>query len=162
MRSPAQSAFNITFGCLLLLATGAIFASGGGAQVGERRNKVMAQVDIGSGGGGSSDVTFSLYRVQAGCCAPCKVPPRRPCRMCCPLLRSDPDYSITLSGSGTLKFENIDPGTYLLLNKADGGLAGLEQVLQVEENSNVNLGKIEVEVRRPRGAAGDRLPPREP
>lgn len=44
------------------------------------RGKVMAQVDIGGGGGvvGISSVTFKLYRAQAGCCDECKGRPKDP------------------------------------------------------------------------------------
>jgi hypothetical protein len=111
----------------------------------------MAQVDLGggSGGGGVDSATFDLYKVQASCCDACKTEPRRPCRKCCAPLK-DPDYSVTLKGDGVLKFENIVAGSYLLVNKADGVDAGLEKVINVKDDSKINLGKIAIDYGRPR------------
>lgn len=167
MRLLSSPRMRTALNCLLLLTCMAAFETEAASQGAEVRNKVMARVDIGSGGGGPINVIFNLYRVQSSCCDPCRIEPRRPCRMCCPLLMNAPDYSVTLSsnetnsGSSELKFENIDPGTYLLVNKVDGVSAGLELFVKVEEDSKINLGKIAVDNGRPRSAAGDRLPPRE-
>src|SRR4051812_9097146 len=82
-----------------------------------RLGKVMAKIDIESGAGDITSVTFKLFRVQAGCCDPCKIPPVKPCRKCGCLLAS-PQDKITLTKSGSYElFKDIPAGTYLVVDE---------------------------------------------
>ncbi len=164
MRSNVTSLPKVSTFFILILFAAIVLSMSSVTQGRIRASNIMARVVIRRPVvGGSSNVTFDLFKLQSrSCCDACKLEPKRPCRKCCNLLR-EPDYSVTLTKSGTLKFENVSAGTYLLVNEIRGKPAGLEQFIDVNESGNVDLGKITIDsgfpLRKERGPVYRPLPP---
>lgn len=127
-----------------------------------KSGKITAKVDIESGAGGTSGVIFKLFRVQSSCCDPCKKPPAKPCRKCGCILGAPPVTSVTLMRGGSLKFDALPAGTYLIVNEVDGKNAGYEKFIEVQANKKADLGGLLIDTGQPPKNRLYHKPPVEP